>query len=44
MEGSSKQEKGLIDTDNSVVIARGLGWVEVKEGIRGINGTGRKLQ
>ena len=40
MEGSSKQEKGLMDTDNSVVI-----WGAGKEGsIRGTNGNGKKIQ
>ena len=31
MEGSSKKEKGLMDMDNSVVIAEG-------KGIKGLNG------
>ena len=34
VEGWSKKEKGLMDTDNRVVIARG-------EGIRGLNGDGK---
>ena len=33
MEGLSKNEKGLMDMDNSVVIAGG--------GIRGLNGNGK---
>ena len=32
-----------MDTDKSVVIARGRGWGKVEEGIRGINGDGRRL-
>ena len=35
MEGLSKQEKGLMDMDNNVVIA---GW---ERGIRGLNGNGK---
>ena len=35
MEGLSKKEKGLMDVDNSVVIAGGEG------GIRGLNGNGK---
>ena len=31
----SKKEKGLLDTDNSVVIAVG------REGMRGLNGNGK---
>ena len=37
----SKNEKGLMDTDNSVVIVGDRGRVEVEEGIRGINGNGK---
>ena len=40
VEGLGKKEKGLIDTDNSVVLADG--GVEVEEGVRGINGSGEK--
>ena len=36
--GSSKNEKELMDTDNSVVA---VGRVEVEEGIREINGNGK---
>ena len=36
----SKKEKGLMDMDHSVV-AVGVGWVEVEEGIRGINCSGK---
>ena len=35
MEGLSKKEKGLMDMDNSVVIAQG-------GGVRGLNGNGKK--
>ena len=35
MEGLSKKDKGLMDVDNSVVIAGG------KRGIREINGNGK---
>ena len=44
MEGSSKNRKGLTDTDNSVVTGRveGRGQVEVEEGVREINGNGNK--
>ena len=38
MEESSEKEKGLMNMDNSVAIAGG--WVEVEEGIMGINGNG----
>ena len=38
VEVLSKKEKGLMDMDNSVVIAVGWGWVEVEEGIRDDNG------
>ena len=45
MEGSSKKkerkEKELMDMDNSVVIVRDEGWVEVEEGIEGINANGK---
>ena len=42
MKGLSKKEKGLMDTDSSVVIAgRVRGRVEVEEGIRDINGNGK---
>ena len=34
MEGLSKREKGLMDMDNSVVIAR-------ERGVRGLNGNGK---
>ena len=37
----SKKEKGLMDMDNSVVIAGVGGWVEVEEVVRGINGDGK---
>ena len=37
----SKEKKRLIDTDNSMVIARGKGVEEVEEGKGGINGDGR---
>ena len=37
-----KRKKGLMDMDNSVVIAGGWGkWVEAEDGIRGINGNGK---
>ena len=36
-----KKEKEFMDMDNSVVIAEG-GWVEVEEGIGGINDAGKK--
>ena len=36
VEGVSKKEKALMDTDNSVVIAGG------REDTRGLNGNGRK--
>ena len=44
VEGSSKNRKGLTDTDNSVVTGRveGRGQVEVEEGVREINGNGNK--
>ena len=43
VEGSSKKKKKkLMDMDNSVVIVGGRGCVEVEEGIRGINGNGKK--
>ena len=35
MEGLSRKEKGLMDTDNSVAIAGG------EEGVRGLNGNGK---
>ena len=38
MEGLSKKEKELTDTDNSVVMGEGGEWVEVEKGVRGING------
>ena len=41
MEESNGKEKGLLDTDNSVVIVGDRGRVEVEEGIRGINGNGK---
>ena len=41
MEGLSKKEKELMDMDNSVVIAGERVWVEVEEGVRGINGNGK---
>ena len=44
MKGSSKKAKGLMDTDNRVVIVEGWGWVEVEEGIRGINGNGKNTK
>ena len=37
----SKNEKGLMDTDNNVVIVGDRGQVEVEEGIKGINGNGK---
>ena len=42
LEGSSKNEKGLMEMDNRVVIAGGRGWIEVEEGIREVNGNGKK--
>ena len=39
MEGLRKENKELLDTDNSVVIARGGGWSG--RGYRGINGNGK---
>ena len=36
--GIEQKEKGLVDVDNSVVIAGGGG------GIRGLNGSGKKIQ
>ena len=36
MEGLSKKEKGFMDMDNSVVIAKG------QSGIRGLNGNKKK--
>ena len=38
MEETRKKEKELMDVGNSVVIAEREGWVELEEGIRGING------
>ena len=35
VEGLSRKEKGLMDTDNSVAIAGG------EEGVRGLNGNGK---
>ena len=37
VEGSSKKEKELMDTDSNVVIGVG-GWGDVEEGKRRING------
>ena len=42
VERYSKKEKGLMDMDNSVVIAGAGGWVEVEEGIKRVNGNGKK--
>ena len=39
MEGLSKKEKGLTDMGHSVVTVGG--WVEVEEGIRGVNSHGK---
>ena len=39
--GGGIEEKGLMDMDNSVVTVGGEWWVEVEEGIRGINGNGK---
>ena len=41
MEELSKNEKELIDMDNSVVITGGGWWMEVKKGTKGINGNGK---
>ena len=41
VEGSSKKEKGLMDTENSLVIAVRVEWLEVEEAIRGVNGKGK---
>ena len=42
VEGLSKKEKReLMDTDNSVVIVGRGCWVEVKDGIGGINDNGK---
>ena len=41
--GIDRKRKGLIDTDNSVVIAGRRGCVEVEEGIRGINFNGKNI-
>ena len=37
MEGLSKKKKGLTDTDDSVVVARG-------GGIKGLNGNGKNIK
>ena len=38
----SEKQKELVDMDNDVLTAVGEGWwVEVEEGIRGINGNGK---
>ena len=37
VEGLSKKEKGLMDMDNSVLVAGG------KRGIRRLNGNGKKI-
>lgn len=37
-----KKETLLMDTNNSVVIARRWLWMEVEEGVAGINGDGTK--
>ena len=40
--GWSEKEKGLMDTDNSVVIVGGGGWMEVEEGMgAGVNSNGK---
>ena len=41
VEGLNKKEKGLMDMDNSVVIVVGREWMEVEEGIKGINSNGK---
>ena len=41
MEGGSGKEKGLMDTDTSVVTTGVRGVMEVEEGMRGINGKGK---
>lgn len=41
--GRKKKEKELVDMDNSVVISKGGGWVEVEEDIRGINNEKNKI-
>ena len=39
--GIEQKRKKLMDMDNSVVIVGGGGWVEVEEGMGGINGDGK---
>ena len=41
MEGLSKKDKGMMDTVNSVVIMGWRWWVDVDDGVRGINGNGK---
>lgn len=42
VEGSSRKEKDLMDTNSSVVTVAGGRWVKVEEGIRRTNSNGKK--
>ena len=44
IEQKRKTEKELRNKDNSVVITGGREWVEVDEGMRDINGDGKKFK
>lgn len=39
--GGIEQKRKLMDMDNSMVIVGGRAWVEVEEGMKGINGEGK---